>query len=394
MLTSLALILALGVAIKISMRKLPVPGLLGLLVLGVVLGPYGLNWLDAQLLENAADIRMIALIVILLKAGLGLNRQVLTRVKGPAIRLGVLPCITEGVVAATAAHLLLGFSWPSALALGFVLAAVSPAVVVPSMLYLKRKGLGMDKGIPIMILAGASVDDVVAITVLTSVLGWAVGTGASIYWQVLLFPAKIFGGIALGLAGGWMLAKASPFILSHSKGYVVLSAFALAFGLVALGELIGVAGLLAVMACGFLIVELGGKETEVIVRATDSAWQVAQIFLFVLLGAMVDLRVAVGAGLLGLLIITAGLLGRSAGVFAGLIGSGLSWREKLFCTIAYFPKATVQAAVAGLPLAMGVAHGEVILAIAVLSIAITAPLGAAAIPLVAPVLLNHKGGKS
>ncbi len=393
MLMSLALILALGVAVKIGMRHLPVPGLLGLLVLGVGLGPQGLNWLAPQLLENAADIRMIALIIVLLKAGLGLNRQVLAQVKGLAVRLGVLPCITEGAVAAVAAHLVLGFSWASALALGFILAAVSPAVVVPSMLYLKRKGLGMDKGIPVMILAGASVDDVVAITVLTSVLGWAVGTGASIYWQFLLFPAKIFGGIALGLAGGWLLAKALPLILSHSRGYGALSAFALAFGLVALGEVVGVAGLLAVMACGFLVVELGGRDTEPIVKATDSAWQVAQIFLFVLLGAMVDLNVAVGAGLSGLLIIAAGLLGRSTGVFAGLIGSGLTWREKAFCTIAYFPKATVQAAVAGLPLAMGLAHGEVILAIAVLSIVITAPVGAAAIPLAAPVLLNNKGGK-
>lgn len=389
-LISLALILLLGMAVKMGMERLPLPGLLGLLLLGWVVGPQGLDWLSPALIDNASDFRLIALVVILLKAGLGVNRQVLNQVRVPALRMGVLPCIAEGLAAAAAATMILGFSWTAALALGFVLAAVSPAVVVPSMLFLKRKGLGMDKGIPVLILAGASVDDVVAITLLTSTLGWAAGSGAVFYWQVALFPARIFGGIALGLAVGWLLARQLPTIFIHKKGYCALAVFAASLGLAAVGELTGIAGLLAVMACGFMIVETGGKAAELVVRATDAAWLVAQIFLFVLIGAVVDLNVAWAAGGAGIAIITFGLAGRSLGVLTGLVGSGLTWREKLFCLIAYLPKATVQAAVGGLPLAMGLAEGKVILAIAVLSIVITAPLGAAVIPLAAPRLLNRR----
>jgi len=389
LLLSLLLIISLGVAVQLVLKRLPLPGLLGLLVLGVALGPHGLNLLDEALLASAQDLRMLALIIILLRAGLGLNRRVLNEVKGPAFTMGVLPCIVEGVAVTIAAMYVFKFSVPVAASLGFVLAAVSPAVVVPSMLYLKERGLGMNKGIPVMILAGASVDDVVAITFLTSALGWAVaGTTAGLWWQALLIPARIIAGIALGLVVGWILVKLLPKVASFQRGYAALAVFAGALAVVAIGEITGIAGLLAVMACGFILVERAGRELHIVVKAADAAWVVAQIFLFVLIGAAVDIGVAWQAGLAGALVIGIGLLGRALGVYLGLLGSKLNWKERLFCAISYVPKATVQAAVGGLPLAMGVPGGEIILAVAVMSIVLTAPLGATAIPLVAPRLLK------
>lgn len=388
LLLSLTLIISLGVAVQIIFKRLPLPGLLGLLFLGVGLGPYGLNLLDEILLAGAQDLRMLALVVILLKAGLGLNRRVLNEVKGPALTMGVLPCILEGLTVSIAAYYILDFPWAVAASLGFVLAAVSPAVVVPSMLYLKEKGLGMNKGIPVMVLAGASVDDVVAITLLSSALSWAAaGTAAGLWWQAALVPARLIAGIALGLGAGLLMAWLLPRVMAFQRSYAPLVVFAGALAVVVLGQYTGIAGLLAVMACGYIMVERGGKFLPYVVKAADAAWVVAQIFLFVLIGAAVDIEVAIGAGLTGGLVIILGLLGRSLGVFLGLLGSKLNYNERLFCAISYFPKATVQAAVGGLPLTMGVAGGEVILAIAVLSIILTAPLGAVAIPLAAPKLL-------
>lgn len=392
MLLSLMLIISLGIAVQIFLKRLPLPGLLGLLLLGIALGPYGFNLLDEALLASSQDLRMLALIVILLRAGLGLNRKVLNEVRGPAFTMGVVPCIIEGLTVSVAAFYILDFPVPVAASLGFVLAAVSPAVVVPSMLYLKERGLGMNKGIPVLILAGASVDDVVAITFLTSALGWAVvGSVAGLWWQFMLIPARIAAGIALGIGAGLILVKLLPRVAAFHRGYAALLVLAGALAVVAIGEYTGIAGLLGVMACGFILVERGGRELHIVIKAADAAWLVAQIFLFVLIGAAVDIGVALEAGLAGVLVVSLGLLGRSFGVFLGLLGSKLNWKERLFCAIANVPKATVQAAVGGLPLAMGVAGGEVILAVAVLSIILTAPLGAAAIPLAAPRLLSGAG---
>lgn len=389
MLLSLMLILSLGVIVQIIMKRLPLPGLLGLLFLGVALGPYGFNLLDEALLAGAQDLRMLALIIILLRAGLGLNRHVLNEVKGPAFGMGVVPCLFEGVAVTLAGVYILGFSVPVAASLGFILAAVSPAVVVPSMLYLKERGLGMNKGVPVLVLAGASVDDVVAITLLTSALGWAVaGTVSGLWLEALLIPIRILAGVALGLVAGLILTKLLPRVASFNRGYAALVVFSGALAVVVAGEHTGIAGLLAVMALGFMLVERAGREElHNVVKAADAAWLIAQIFLFVLIGAAVDIQVALEAGLAGVAVISLGLLGRSVGVMAGLIGSNLNWQERIFCVIAYLPKATVQAAVGGLPLAYGIAGGEVILAIAVLSIILTAPLGAVAIPLAAPKLL-------
>lgn len=222
MLLSIFLILRLGIVIQYGMRKLPLPGLLGLLFLGVALGPQGFDLLAPVVLDYSQDLRLLALIVILLRAGLGLN---LNQVKTSALGLGVIPCLVEGLVVTVASRFLLEFSWPAAASLGFVLAAVSPAVVVPSMLWLKEWGLGMSKGIPVMILAGASVDDVVAITFLSSALGWAAGSAAGVHWQLLIIPARILGGIALGLAVGWVLLKLMPLVSRFNKGYGALAAF-------------------------------------------------------------------------------------------------------------------------------------------------------------------------
>jgi NhaP-type Na+/H+ or K+/H+ antiporter len=228
MLLSVALILLIGVVVIFYMRKLPLPGLLGLLLLGVALGHQGFNLLAPELLALGADLRLMALMIILLRTGLGLNRRVLNQVRSQALGLGFLPCICQDVVVAAASNLILGFTWPTAFSVGFVLAAVSPAVVVPSMLWLKERGLRTNKGIPTMLLAGASVDDMVAITFLTSALAWGIGSAGAMGWQIAHFPLRILGGIALDLGAGWLSLKLLPPINRLNKGYGVITIFGLA----------------------------------------------------------------------------------------------------------------------------------------------------------------------
>ena len=392
MIKSIMIILLLGIIVSKIFQKVKLPGLLGMILLGVLIGPHGYELLDQKsILDNSSSIRMLALIIILLRAGLGLDKDTLKRVGKPAIRMSVIPCILEGFTITFAASKLLKLPIIEAGMLGFIIAAVSPAVVVPSMLYLKEKRLGVKKGIPTIILAGASIDDVFAITLFTAFLGMSKDVGGNILSQIVKIPVEIIGGIFFGVLAGYGLYKVFSLTrlkLSELEKLVILISIALA--LVTIGDIVHVSGLLSVMTLGFIILEKDKKTALELEGKLNKIWFFAQIFLFVLIGAEVNIKVAAGAGIMGMLVIIIGLIGRSIGVIIALRGSTLNIKEKLFCAIAYMPKATVQAAIGGIPLAAGVSSGGIILAIAVLAIMLTAPLGLIGINLSGPRLLDNK----
>lgn len=389
MLISLAMLLLFGFISMKLVNLVRLPGLIGLLFVGVLFGPYVLGLLDADLLLISQELRLFALMIILLRAGLGLKRSQLKVIGFPALRLGMIPCLVEGFTVAISAYFLIGFSFVEAGLLGFVLAAVSPAVVVPSMLELEALGYGTDKEIPTLLLAGASLDDVFAITLFSFFLSLATGTKQNILIVIAKIPYSIIGGIVSGAVLALLLIvifKRWHLKLANlEKFLLLLSSLVLYYYL---GESVGLASLLGIMALGFIVLERAPKLAKVISGKLTSAWLFAQIILFTLVGAEVDIKVAFEAGVLGLTIITFGLIGRSFGVWLATIKTGLTLKERLFCMIAYVPKATVQAAIGSLPLAAGLEVGGVILAIAVLSIVVTAPIGAIGIKLMAPHLLT------
>ena len=387
MILSIFLLLALGLCANWCCERLRLPGLLGMIGVGVLLGPYGLDLLDRALLRNASDIRILALLVILLRAGLGLEKSLLQSVGVTAFKMSAFPCLLEGFVVMAAAHWLLGLSLVEAGMLGFILAAVTPAVIVPAMLELKKRGLGMQRGVPVIVLAGASIDDVFAITLFSVFVGLATQAGQPLLGQLLGIPVQIVGGAAIGGLIGWGLAvllRRVALTPLEELGLVVAGALGALF----VGEAFNVAGLLGVMVVGFVLLERVEQQAVALERALGQVWFFAQLFLFVLIGAEVDLAVAWQAGLLGVAVIGIGLLGRTLGVFLALHGAVLTLKERLFAAIAYLPKATVQAAIGGIPLTLGMASGDIILAVAVLSVVITAPLGAVAIQATAPRLLT------
>lgn len=388
-LASVALIIILGLAVNKVLSQLRIPYMLGLIVLGITLGPSGKDLLASDLLAISADLRMLALIIILLRAGLGLSRGTLSRIGAVALRMSAIPCLVEGGTITLAAHWLLKLPLLEAGMLGFVLAAVSPAVVVPEMLRLQEKHLGVDKAIPAIILGGAAVDDVFAITILVALLSLGTAANASIWQQLLRIPLEVLGGVALGAIMGLVMSEALRVKNLASSGLeAALLSIGAAIALKMAGERLRVAGLLAVMTLGFVILERVPKLAVQLAQILKHAWLPASIFLFVLLGAEVNVQVGLQAGWVGIGVIGIGLVGRSAGVFLATAGAGLNLQERLFCAIAYLPKATVQAAVGRMPLAAGIASGELILAIAVLSIIVTAPIGAISIRFFAPRLLS------
>jgi solute carrier family 9B (sodium/hydrogen exchanger), member 1/2 len=389
MIQSILLILALGLLADRLFRAIRLPGLLGMILVGVAIGPHGFDLLHGTVLASSADVRMLALVIILLRAGLGLEKEVLQRVGAQALKMSAIPCLLEGGAILLAAHWLLGLPLIEAGMLGFIIAAVSPAVIVPAMLALKERGLGMDKGVPVIVLAGASVDDVFAITLFTAFAGLASQAGQSLLLQVARVPVQIGGGVLLGAGGGWLLYRLyrQDRVQLHGMERLVL-ALAAALATLLLGERLRLAGLLGVMTLGFVVLEQDGGVAADLERALNRVWFVAQVFLFVLIGAEVNVGVALQAGLLGLAIVGIGLAARSLGVMIALHGSDLNARERLFCAVAFTPKATVQAAIGGIPLAMGLASGEVILAIAVLAVIVTASCGAVGIQALAPRLLQ------
>lgn len=379
---SLAIIVLLGLAFNKGFEKLKLPGLLGMLLLGILIGPFGLNLISKEILNISSELRKIALIVILLRAGLGIKKETLNKVGVPALKMSCIPGLFEGFTILFTASYLLGITPIEAGILGFIIAAVSPAVIVPSMLHFIQMRKGDQKGIPTLVLAGASIDDVFAITLFSTFLGLYGTQNLNIFRQVLDIPISIVLGIGLGVVVGISLVMIfQNFHIRDTKKTLILLGIAIVLTSLedALKDRIPIASLLGVMTIGFIILEKYPKVANRLAQKFNKIWVFAELLLFVLVGAQVNIYVALNSGLIGLLIITIGLIGRSLGVLLSLAGTNLNWRERFFCIFAYIPKATVQAAIGAVPLASGIPSGEVILAISVLSIIITAPLGAIAI---------------
>ncbi len=388
MLTSLALIFICGMFLGGVFKRIGIPSLLGMLITGIVLGPYMLNVLDPSILSISTDLRQLALIIILTRGGLSLNINDLKKVGRPAILMCFVPACFEIVGMVLIAPLILNISIMEAVIMGAVLAAVSPAVIVPKMLALMEKGYGKDKSIPQMILAGASVDDVFVIVIFTAAVGLAQGENISAT-SMLQIPISIFLGIIVGIVVGLLLNLffKKVHLRDSSKVIILLS---ISFLLVAMENLkvVPFSGLLAVMSAGATIQK---KNTVIATRLSNKyskLWVAAEVILFVLVGATVDIKYALGAGISAIVVIFGALAFRMLGVFACMVKTKLSIKEKLFCMIAYMPKATVQAAIGSIPLSMGLSCGNIVLTVAVLAILITAPLGALGVDLTYKRLLS------
>ncbi len=402
MAVGIAEMILLGLLADWLFRKLHLPGLLGMLLLGVLFGPYVLNLLEPGFLEASSDLRMIALIIILLRAGFELSRDVLNKVGLQALLMSFIPGVLEGTTIALLGPCFLSLTHLESAMLGFIVAAVSPAVVVPMMIGFIEKRKGADKGIPTMILAAASLDDVVAIVVFSVFLGLYTGTSGGIWLKFAGIPVSIVSGVACGFLVGWLLLrlfeKFDP--RATKRTMIVIGVSVLLVRLQHMLEGVGVpfAALLAVMATGFTILEKREHMAHEISSKLGKLWVFASIMLFTLVGAQVDVSLAWKSGLAGLGLIACGLVARSAGVLLSLLGSPLNRNERFFAVVSYWPKATVQAAMGAVPLmamklnGMNTAPGEVILAVAVLSIVITAPLGALAIRLVGDKTLSPPAG--
>ena len=381
MLFSFALIFLSGIVLGSIFNRLKLPQLIGMLLTGIILGPYLLNLLDPKILSISADLRQIALIIILTRAGLNLDINDLKKVGRPAVLMCFLPATFEILGMIILAPKFLGLGLLDSAILGTVIAAVSPAVIVPKMLKLMEEGYGADRSIPQMIMAGASVDDVFVIVLFTSFIGLA-STGSFSMLNLIKIPTSIFFGISVGFLCAILLIYLFKKIHMRDSLKVIII-LNISFLLVtfehSLTGIIGFSGLLAIMSIG---TGIQAKNTMLSKRMSikySKLWITAEVMLFVLVGATVNIKYALGASIPAILLIITVLIFRMAGVFLCLVGTSLSYRERLFCMIAYCPKATVQAAISSIPLSMGLPSGNIILTVAVLSILITAPLGAFAI---------------
>ncbi len=378
MLFSIALMLLVGMLAGWGCKKLHLPGLLGMIFTGIVLGPFALNLIDGSILSISSELRRIALIIILTRAGLSLDINDLKKVGRPAILMCFVPACFEMTGMIILAPRLLHISYIEAAVMGAVIAAVSPAVIVPKMLKLMDEGYGVNKSVPQMILAGASVDDVFVIVMFSVFTGLAQGNGVSAV-SFIRIPVSIILGILIGMAAGTILAIYCKKI--HIRDTVkVIILLCISFLLVTaedrFSDIIPFASLIAVMCIG---IALQRNRKEAAVRLSvkfNKLWVCAEVILFVLVGATVNISYAISAGISAVMLIFGVLLFRMAGVFVCMIKTKLNMRERLFCVISYMPKATVQAAIGGVPLSMGLACGNIVLTVAVLAIIITAPLGA------------------
>lgn len=390
MLFSLALIFLLGMILGSLFKKLKLPALLGMLLTGILLGPNFLNLLDSSILNISADLRQIALIIILTRAGLNLDIQDLKKVGRPAFFMCFIPATLEIIGMIILASYLFKLSFLDSAILGTVIAAVSPAVIVPKMLKLMEEGYGKKNSIPQLIMAGASVDDIFVIVLFTAFTGLAT-TGTLSLIQFIKIPTSIILGLLAGAILGKILALFFEKIHLRDSNKVIIL-LSIAFLLVTLEKsitgVIGFSGLLAIMAMGGTIKKF---RKEVAIRLSNKfskLWIASELILFVLVGASVNINYLSSTGILAIILILGVLIFRMFGVFISLLGTPLDRKERLFSMIAYCPKATVQAAIGSIPLAMGLPCGELILSIAVLSILITAPLASFAIDLTYKKLLT------
>lgn len=394
MLFSIALILLLGLLLSSFFQKIKLPGLLGMIIVGIVLSPHALNLIDESILNISADLRQIALVIILTRAGLALDLSDLKKVGRPAILMCFVPACIEMLGTILIAPVLFGITHLEAAIMGSVLAAVSPAVIVPRMIRLIEEGYGTDKGIPELLLAGASVDDVFVIVMFTAFTSLA-STGELSAISFLQIPVSIILGIAAGILVGSLLIRFfRRFHMRDSVKLLIILSFS--FLLIELQNrlegIIPISGLLAIMSLGIIMKKNYPVLAQRLSGKYNKLWVAAEVFLFVLVGATVDLRYAVSAGVNAVLLVFAALLFRMLGVALSLIKTNLNHKERLFCMLAYLPKATVQAAIGAIPLSMGLACGQIVLTVAVLSILITAPLGAVCVDNLYTRLLHKADG--
>lgn len=392
MLLSMALIMLLGMFMGQICKKIHLPSLMGMLITGIVLGPYVLNLIDASILNISAELRKIALIIILTRAGLSLKLDDLKKVGRPAILMCFVPACFEMVGMVLLAPKLLGVSLLDAAIMGAVVGAVSPAVIVPKMLKIMEEGYGAEKSIPQLILAGASVDDVFVIVMFTAFTGMTSGESVSVKTFVDI-PVSIVLGILVGFVVGVILTFLFKKIHIRDTAKVIII-LCVSFILVAVQDTVSnvvhFEPLISIMVIG---ITLQSKRKVVANRLSskfNKLWVGAEVMLFVLVGATVDIKYALTAGVSAIVLIFGVLLFRMVGVFVCLIKTKLTIKERVFCMIAYLPKATVQAAIGGVPLAMGLGCGNIVLTVAVVAILITAPLGAFLIDLTYKKLLSKK----
>lgn len=393
MAASLALIILLGMLSEVMLRKVHLPGLVGMLVTGVIAGPHVFNLIDPALMAVSSELRLMALVVILLRAGLTIKRDTLNRVGRPTLLMSVLPSTIEGIAIMFAAPYVFGLGMLESALLGFVVAAVSPAVVVPSMVRLGERHLGTKKGIPTMVLAAGALDNALVIVVFSSLMGMYQGGGAGVFTRLMDIPVSLALGIMSGALAGYALYRIfMRFNPRNTKKTLALLGVAVLLTWIEarIKPYVPFSALVGVMSAGFILLEKHEQAAHAVAEKLGKIWILAEILLFVLLGAQVDVSVAMNAGMKGVAIIGIGLSARAFGTWLALLRSGLTSREKIFCVIAYIPKATVQAAIGAIPLAAGVAGGDVILAVAAMSVVITAPLGAVGIDATASRLLERE----
>lgn len=390
MLFSFAFFILIAIGLSKLFEKLRLPGLLGMILTGIILGEYSKNYIvnilkldflepffiSDKILSISSDLRLCALIVILIRAGLGIDRVSLKKIGNVALKMSCIPCLFEGFTIMMVTHLLLGFPLPICGTLGFIIAAVSPAVVVPEMLSLKEKNLGKEREIPTLILAGASIDDIFAITLFSSFLSLSLGKNVNIYKEFLTIPLSIIIGIVLGGVIGIILVKFfKKYHIRDTRKAIIFLMVGITFHQLETLNIFPIASLLGIMTMGFIILEKYPILAKRLSTKFNKIWVFSEIILFVLIGAAVNIEVIFSSSSVGVIIVFIGLIGRMLGVGVSLFGSNLNKKERLFCGLSYIPKATVQAAISGIPLAMGVPHGEILLAIGVLSIIISVPIG-------------------
>ena len=378
MLTSIALILLCGLLFGFLFNKIKLPALLGMIIVGIVLGPHALNLIDSSILNISAELRQIALVIILTRAGLSLNINDLKKIGRPAILMCFVPACVEMIGTIIFAPMLFGISIIDAAVMGSVLAAVSPAVVVPRMIKIMDEGYGKDKSIPQLILAGASVDDVFVIVVFTVLTAFA-STGEINATDFLQIPLSIILGVLLGVIVGFLLVLffKKVHIRDSVKVLMILSISFLLLEVESLLEgIVPVSALLGIMSMGITVNQKYNVLSKRLSVKYNKLWLGAEIFLFVLVGVAVDINYALNAGVVAVIVVIIALIFRMFGVLLSLVKTNLNKKERLFCMLSYTPKATVQAAIGTIPLAMGLSCGSVVLTVAVVSILITAPFGA------------------
>lgn len=378
MLLSVALIVLLSLIFAYLFNLLKLPRMIGMLLAGILLGPYVLDLIDPSILNISAELRQISLIVILIRAGLSLDLNDLKKIGRPALLLSFIPALFEFIVIMVVAPLFFDITLIEAAIIGAIVAAVSPAIIVPRMIKLMERGYGKKKPIPQLILAGASIDDVFVIILFTSLVQ-SYQTNTFSIQSILLIPVSLVLGIVLGVLIGVILVKL--FKKYHMRDTIkVLIIFSMGFLMIALEnslkDVIMISGLVSVMVLGGTILNQYQILAHRLVNKFEKIWVVAEIMLFVLVGAVLDISVIPGIGIFAIILVFIGLLGRMLGVMISLIKTKLNQKEKFFVGISYIPKATVQAAIGAIPLSLGFMSGQLMLSIAVLSIVITAPIGA------------------